>query len=514
MALDTHAPHSTHEVVNQPPPFLGVNAFEADPALQEALAREGGAWGTDRARELGALTLSEEADEHRRRAQRNVPLLHQHDRFGHRVDAVEYDPSMLWMLRQGIERELSSLPWRGDPQAGSHVVRAALFYMFNGLDTGPCCPMSINYAATPTLRRGDPEIAAEYEPRITLPDFDRYAQVGMVMTEKQGGSDLRANTTVAEPVGDGWYELTGHKWFCSYPPCDIFLVLAQAPAGLSCFVLERGPGMEFQRLKDKLGTRSLPSSEVEFRAAPARLLGEEGRGVATIIEMVTHTRLDCVLGSAAGMRRGVAEAIWHARHRSAIGGRLADQPAMVNVLADLALESEAATATALRLARAYDEGDTAFRRFATAVAKYWICKRATPHAAESLECLGGNGYVEESPMPRLLRDAPLNGIWEGSGNVIALDVLRALAREPEAGEAFLAECALARGANARLDAHLDALKLPTDPWEARRAVEDLALAFQASLLVRHAPPFVAYAFCARLAGGRVFGTLPAGVDGR
>jgi putative acyl-CoA dehydrogenase len=299
----------------------------------------------------------------------------------------------------------------------------------------------------------------------------------------------------------------------------VFLVLAQAQSGIpghpSCFVLERGAGMEFQRLKDKLGTRSLPSSEVEFRAAPARLLGEEGRGVATIIEMVTHTRLDCVLGSAAGMRKGVAEAIWHARRRSAFGARLADQPAMVNVLADLALESEAATATGLRLARAYDEGDHALRRFATAVSKYWICKRATPHAAEALECLGGNGYVEESPMPRLLRDAPLNGIWEGSGNVIALDVLRALAREPEAGEAFMAECELARGADARLDAHLDALAMPSGAWGARRAVEDLALAFQAALLVRTAPPAVADAFCAGRLGearGRAYGTLPAGVD--
>jgi putative acyl-CoA dehydrogenase len=303
----------------------------------------------------------------------------------------------------------------------------------------------------------------------------------------------------------------------------VFLVLAQAPAGLSCFVLERGPGMEFQRLKDKLGTRSLPSSEVEFRGAAARLLGEEGRGVATIIEMVTHTRLDCVIGSAAGMRRGVAEAVWHARHRSAFGLRLAEQPAMVNVLADLAIESEAATATALRLARSYDEDDTALRRFATAVLKYWICKRATPHAAEALECLGGNGYVEESPMPRLLRDAPLNGIWEGSGNVMSLDVLRAVAREPESVPAFLAECELARGADARLDAHLDALPGtlgalagPDAQWLARRAVEDLAVAFQASLLVRHAPPAVADAFCAGRLGearGRVYGTLPAGIDG-
>jgi putative acyl-CoA dehydrogenase len=296
----------------------------------------------------------------------------------------------------------------------------------------------------------------------------------------------------------------------------VFLMLAQAPAGLSCFLVERGAGMEFQRLKDKLGTRSLPSSEVEFRGAAARLLGDEGRGVATIIEMVTHTRLDCVIGSASGMRRGVAEAVWHARHRSAFGRRLAEQPAMVNVLADLAIESEAATATALRLARAYDEEDNALRRFATAVLKYWVCKRATPHAAEALECLGGNGYVEESPMPRLLRDAPLNGIWEGSGNVMSLDVLRALAREPEGLAAFLAECELARGADARLDAHMDALRPPADEWGARRGVEDLALAFQASLLVRFAPPAVADAFCAGRLGearGRVFGTLPAGVDG-
>ncbi len=304
----------------------------------------------------------------------------------------------------------------------------------------------------------------------------------------------------------------------------MFLVLAQtgSPPALSCFLLERGPGMEFQRLKDKLGTRSLPSSEVEFRGAAARMLGEEGRGVATIIEMVTHTRLDCVIGSAAGMRRGVAEAVWHARHRSAFGARLYEQPLMRNVLADLALDSEAATATALRLARAYDEEDNTLRRFATAVLKYWICKRAAPHAAESLECLGGNGYVEESPMPRLLRDSPLNGIWEGSGNVMSLDVLRAMTREPEGLPAFLAECELARGGDPRLDAHLDALPAtlaelagPDAQWLARRAVEDLALAFQAALLVRTAPPAVADAFCAGRLGearGRAYGTLPAGVD--
>jgi len=496
----------THEVLNQSVPFEDVDLFGLDVALQEALDREGASWAIDRVREAGVVAGSAVAVEHGRRAERHEPRLITHDRYGHRVDRVELDPSWHWLLDGAIARGIHALPW-SDPRPGAHVARAALELLWTHANAGVMCPISMTYSAVPALRV-DAEIAAEWEPRLI-----GGALCGMAMTEKQGGSDVRANTTRAEPVGDGWFELTGHKWFCSYPPCDVFLVLAQAPAGLSCFVLERGPGMEFQRLKDKLGTRSLPSSEVEFRAAPARLLGEEGRGVATIIEMVTHTRLDCVIGSAAGMRRGVAEAVWHARHRSAFGARLADQPAMINVLADLAIESEAATATALRLARAYDEGDTAFRRFATAVAKYWICKRATPHAAESLECLGGNGYVEESPMPRLLRDAPLNGIWEGSGNVIALDVLRALAREPDAGEAFLAECALARGADARLDALLDSLAMPSDPWGARRAIEDLALAFQASLLVRFAPPFVADAFCARLSAGRAFGTLPAGVDG-
>ena len=344
------------------------------------------------------------------------------------------------------------------------------------------------------------------------------------MTERQGGSDVRANITRAEPAGDGAYELHGHKWFCSYPPCDVFLVLAQAPGGLSCFLLERGPGMEFQRLKDKLGTRSLPSSEVEFHAARGRLVGEEGRGVPAIIRMVNHTRLDCLLGAATGMRRGVVESIHHARHRATFGATLVDQPAMQNVLADLAIESEAATAAALRVARAYDSAsEGAFRRFATAVMKYWVCKRAAPHAAEALECLGGNGFVEDSGLPLLYRDAPLNSIWEGSGNVAALDVLRAMVKEPEGLPAFLAECELARGADRRLDAQLERLRSnaaavfeSAEPqFSARRVVEDLAVTLQASLLVRFAPPAVADAFCAaRLGreGGRVYGTLPAGVD--
>jgi putative acyl-CoA dehydrogenase len=511
----------THEVINQPPPFEDVNFFDADLALQEGLEREGAGWAVDRVRDCGAVAGSAEAQEHGRRAERNAPRLITHDRYGHRVDRVDYDPSWHWLLRGAVERAIHALPWR-EPRPGAHVARAALELLWTQANAGVMCPVSMTYSAIPALRV-DPELAAEWEPRLTLPDYERGALCGMAMTEKQGGSDVRAGTTRAHPGGDGYYELTGHKWFCSHPMGAVFLVLAQAPGGLSCFVVERGPGFELQRLKDKLGTRSLASSEVEFRGAPARLLGEEGRGVATIIEMVTHTRLDCIVGSATSMRRGVAEAVHHARHRSAFGARLAEQPLMVNVLADLAIESEAATAAALRLARAYDEDDKPLRRFGTAVMKYWICKRATAHAAEALECLGGNGYVEESPLPQLLRDAPLNGIWEGSGNVISLDVLRALAREPDGLPAFLAECERGRGGDRRLDAHLDALPAtladlagPDAQWRARHAVEALALAFQASLLVRHAPPAVADAFCAGRLGegrGRVYGTLPAGVDG-
>jgi putative acyl-CoA dehydrogenase len=512
----------THDVVNQPPPFEDVDLLGADLALTEGLRREGAGWAEERVRECGLVAGSAEAQEHARRAERNPPRLRTHDRYGHRVDEVDYDPSWHWLLRGAVEREIHALPWRS-PRPGAHVARAALELLWTQADAGVMCPVSMTYSAVPALRV-DPALAAGWEPRLTLPSYAEGALCGMAMTEKQGGSDVRAGTTQATPAGaEGAYTLRGHKWFCSHPMGAMFLVLAQAPGGLTCFVVERGPGFELQRLKDKLGTRSLASSEVELRDAPARRLGEEGRGVATIIEMVTHTRLDCVVGSAATMRRGVAEAVHHARHRSAFGARLAEQPLMVNVLADLAVESEAATASALRLARAYDEDDRSFRRFGTAVMKYWVCKRATAHAAEALECLGGNGYVEESPMPRLLRDAPLNGIWEGSGNVISLDVLRALAREPEALPAFVAECELARGGDARLDAHLDALpgalgELGGEDaqWQARRAVEELALAFQASLLVRFAPAEVADAFCAGRLGearGRVYGTLPRGVGG-
>ncbi len=521
------------DVLNQPPSLAPIDLLEADLALCEGVEREGGGWGLPDIREAGVVAGSVEALEHGRRAERNEPRLLTHDRYGNRIDQVDLDPSWHWLLGGAVNRAIHSLPWR-DPRPGAHVVRAAMFSLWSNANAGVMCPVSMTYAAVPALREGAPELAAEWEPRLTATDYEHGALAGMAMTERQGGSDVRANITRAEPAGDGVYEIYGHKWFCSYPPCAVFLVLAQAPRGLSCFLVQRGPGMEFQRLKDKLGTRSLPSSEVEFRGIAGHLIGEEGRGVPAIIRMVNHTRLDCLIGSTTGLRRGTLEAIHHARHRSAFGARLADQPAMRNVLADLAIESEAATATALRVARSYDEpGDGAFRRFATAVMKYWVTKRAAPHAAEALECLGGNGFVEESGMPLLFRDSPLNSIWEGSGNVAALDVLRAVVREPDGLPAFLAECETAAGGDVRLDQHLARTRervqavfagapgaspeerLYESQFEARRLVEELALCLQGSLLVRHSPPPVADAFCAaRLdgAGGRVYGTLPRGVD--
>ena len=519
-------PPATHEVLNQPPPLVGHNAFESDPGLAEALVREGGEWGLDRVRDFGAVVASAEALDHARRAQRNIPVLRTHDRYGNRVDEIDYDPSMHWMLRLGVEREVNSLPWR-EARPGAHVVRAGLFHLFNQLDTGPCCPMSINYAAVPTMRQ-DASLAGEWERRLTLPDYDAFAQAGMVFTEKQGGSDLRANSTVAEPIGDGWFELTGHKWFCTHPVFEVFFTLAQTQAGITCFVAQRPhPGFRIQRLKDKLGGRCLASSEVEYDHLPARVLGEEGRGTAFVVEQLIWTRLDTLTAVAGMMRRVVAEAIWHARHRAAFGAPLVQQPAMVNVLADLALESEAATVSALRIARAFDSQDpeeTAFRRLALAVMKYWVCKRGAPLAAEALECLGGNGYVEEAPMAQFYRDIQIGTVWEGSGNVIALDVLRALDREPEGAPAFLAQCDLAAGADPRFDAHMTGVRegllaLSGDAqvaeWSARRIVEDMALALQASLLLRHAPPAVSDAFCAgRLAArGLAFGDLPRGIDG-
>jgi putative acyl-CoA dehydrogenase len=511
------ATRSTHEVLNQPPPLGGYNAFEADPALAEALVREGGGFARERCRQLGAIVGSAEAHEHSRRAQRNIPVLHSHDRSGKRVDRVEYDPSFHWMLRLGVESGVTAIPWReGEP--GAHTARTALFYMLNGLDTGPCCPMAINYAAVPTMRQ-TPELATEWEERIALPDYEGYAQAGMVMTEKQGGSDLRANTTTAEPAGDGWFEITGHKWFCTHPVFDFFFTLARTDAGPTCFVAERPhPGFRLQRLKDKLGGRCLASAELEMERLPGRVVGEEGHGVRAMSVQINYTRLDTMIGVAGMMRRVVAEAVHHARHRVAFGKLLADQPLMCNVLADLALESEASMTAIMRVARAYDGDDELpFRRLGTAVMKYWICKRGPNVAVEALECLGGNGYVEESDVSRVYRDIEIGTVWEGSGNVAALDVVRVMIREPESLAAFVDECELARGADPRLDAHLAelraAIEAGPEEWSTRRLVEDMAVALEASLLVRHSTPAVADAFCAsRLgeSGATVFGTLPSG----
>ena len=531
----------THEVLNQPPPLQGYDLFTTDRVLVEALRREGAGWAEERVQRLGAIAGGEPLA-WGRLANANPPVLRTHDRYGNRIDEVEFHPAWHELMRLSVAHELHGLPWR-EPRPSAHAARAALFYVLGQVEAGHGCPISMTYSAVPALRVV-PEIAAEWEPRLTSTTYDPRpipasekagALCGMAMTEKQGGSDVRANTTRAVALrarGPGAeYELTGHKWFCSAPMCDAFLVLAQAEQGLSCFLLPRflpdGTRNRFhiQRLKDKLGNRSNASSEVEFDRAWARMVGEEGRGVPTIIEMVNHTRLDCVIGSAAAVRQAVAQATHHCAHRAAFGKLLTDQPLMQNVLADLAVESEAATVAMLRLARAYDEGprdetQRRFARLATAVVKYWVCKRGPMLVAEALECLGGNGYVEESMMPRLYREAPLNSIWEGSGNVICLDVLRAMAREPESVEALFGEIGQAGGDERRLDLFVENLRQDLGRSEAiearaRRLVERMAVALQASLLVRYGDPAVAEAFCvSRLDGDRglAFGTLPAGLD--
>ena len=496
---------------NQVPPLAGHDLFECNRPLAEALGREGGGWAADRCSSFGRL-LTGEPLEWGRLANENPPKLHTHDRYGERIDEVEFHPAWHEMLRLSLAHGLHSLSWTED-RAGAHVARAALFMLASQVEAGHGCPVSMTHAAVPALRTAAPQLVAEWEPLLTSTVYGDGALCGMAMTERQGGSDVRLNTTAARPAGGDEYLLDGAKWFCSAPMCDVFLVLAQAPGGLSCFLLPRGEGFHIQRLKDKLGDRSNASSEIELDGAPARLVGEEGRGVRTIVEMVVHTRLDCVLGTAAAMRQAVEQATHHAAHRSAFGALLVDQPLMQNVLADLCLESEAATVTAMRLARAYDrrgtdEREAAFARIATAVAKYWICKRGPGHAAEALECLGGNGYVEESGMPRLYRQQPLQSIWEGSGNVVCLDVLRALRREPESLEALLDEIALAGEPDLSKAAEQAAAE--DDEARARHTVERLALALQASLLARHAPTAVADAFRART--GSAYGTLPAGVD--
>jgi putative acyl-CoA dehydrogenase len=548
------APWRTHEVANQPPPLEGVDVFSSNLPLVEALEREGGGWARERAAALGRFVGGLPQQWWGRLANENKPVLHTHDRYGHRIDEVEFHPAWHNLMKMGVEHELHSLPWTS-PEPSAHVARAALYMTAMQAEAGFACPITMTFAVVPALR-AQPELAAAWEPLVTATTYDPRlipvhekgsAIAGMAMTEKQGGSDVRANATRARPLNGGGagaeYELVGHKWFCSAPMSDLFLVLAQtgeeSPAAPSCFLLPRvlpdgtRNAFHIQRLKDKLGNHSNASSEVEFHGAWARMLGEPGRGVPTIIEMVGHTRLDCVIGAAAGMRAGVVAATHHTAHRAAFGRVLAEQPLMRNVLADLCVESEASTMLALRLARAYDEAGAEagahtdelsdahlFKRLATAVAKYWTCKRAPNHAFESLECLGGNGYVEESGMPRLYREAPLASIWEGSGNVMSLDVLRALVRTPRTLEVFLHELEQARGGDRRLDAHLDSLREHfADPAtleaRARRVVEAMALALEGSLLVRHGDPAVADAFCAsRLGGdgGLEYGTLPAGCD--
>ncbi|WP_431994314.1 acyl-CoA dehydrogenase family protein [Streptomyces griseoflavus] len=525
----------THEVTNQPPPLTPYDASD-DTALLEGVRREGAGWAEEDLRRLGLLAGSAQVQEWSDQANRHEPELRTHDRYGHRVDEVDFHPSWHHLMRTAVAEGLAGAPW-ADGRPGAHVVRTAGGLVWGHTDAGHGCPTSMTYAAVPALRR-QPELAKVYEPLLTSRVYEPGLRTpagkggllaGMGMTEKQGGSDVRTNTTAAAPTAEpGVYTLRGHKWFTSAPMCDVFLVLAQAPEGLSCFLVPRvlpdGTRNTFriQRLKEKLGNRSNASSEPEFDGTVAWLVGPEGQGVKTIIEMVNCTRLDCVMMSAALMRKTLVEAGHHVRHRSAFGARLVDQPLMRNVLADLALESEAATALTLRLAGAADRavrgdaGEAAFRRIATAVGKYWVTKRGPAFTAEALECLGGNGYVEDSGMPRHYREAPLLSIWEGSGNVNALDVLRALGRDPATAQTLFDELALARGADARLDAAVAGLREQLAAGSqagARRLVERMALTLQGSLLVRHAPPAVADAFCAtRLGGdwGYSFGTLPAG----
>ncbi|MEU3353747.1 acyl-CoA dehydrogenase family protein [Streptomyces sp. NPDC037389] len=532
---------ATHDVFNQAPPLTGFSTAD-EPALLEALRRDGGGRGEAEVRELGARAGSEEVREWARMAEASPPVLRTHDRYGHRIDEVEFHPAWHHLMAAAVGSGQHAAPW-AEARPGAHLVRAAKFYAWAQAEAGHGCPVSMTYAAVPALR-AQPELAAVYEPLLASRTYDfglrpplgkRGLIAGMSMTEKQGGSDVRANTTRAVPTGDGSYAITGHKWFTSAPMSDVFLMLAQTEEGLTCFLMPRVlpdgtlNAMRLQRLKDKLGNRSNASAEIEYEQALAWPVGEPGRGVRTIVEMVNMTRLDCVIGSAAGMRAGLREALHHTAHRRAFGAELIDQPLMRNVLADLAVESEAATTLALRLAAALDrseagdEGEAALRRLALAAGKYWVCKRGSAHAAEALECLGGNGYVEESGMPRLYREAPLLSIWEGSGNVAALDVLRALTREPASLDAYFTEVGLAAGADARLDAATARLRALlgelSDPHRAqllaRRVAEQLTLVLQGSLLVRHSTPAVADAFCAsRLGGewGNAFGTLPTGTD--
>lgn len=536
---------TTYEVFNQPAPLVGYNLFQTNRPLRDALKFNAPQLQLAPLDELGSAVGTAQMQLHARLANTNAPVLHTHDRFGRRVDEVEFHPSYHALMKAAVGAGLHGTPWASTegPDASAHVRRAAGFMLFTELEPSILCPISMSYAVTPALR-GNAAIHADWGPKLSSLWYDPQLKpwrdkpgltMGMGMTEKQGGSDVRANTTRAARAGsDAWgerYEITGHKWFFSAPMCDAFLVLAQAPAGLSCFFLPRllddgsRNAIRIQRLKDKLGNKANASSEVEFHGASAWLVGEEGRGVSQILEMGTMTRLDCALGTSGLMRQALSLALHHTAQRQAFGKPLIEQPLMKNVLADLALESEAATALAIRLARAFDRpGDAHERlvaRLLTPVAKFWICKRGSHFAQEAMECLGGNGYVEEGGegvMARVYREMPLNSIWEGAGNIMALDLLRGL-RKGDAIAALAHELAPARGVDAALDRLTDALPARIEAMatetEARRLAQDVALAVQGALLARTAPPAVVGAFCASRIGGdwgHAFGTLGAGID--
>ena len=528
---------ATHEVLNQPFALADYNLFTGDAALSEGVAREGADWASADLIAFGAMTGAADYLELGALANRHPPEFDTHDRFGRRVDLVRFHPAYHELMKQAVAAGLHASPW-SEPRAGAHVARAARFYLQSQVEAGHGCPITMTFAATPSLRL-QPEIAKDWLPKLHSRAYDPRnipvaektgATIGMAMTEKQGGSDVRANTTRATPIGDNLYEITGHKFFVSAPMCDAFLMLAQTPAGLTCFLAPRwrpdgskNP-IEFIRLKRKMGNVSNASSETEWRGALGYRVGPEGRGVPTIIEMVAMTRFDCMVGSSAGMRRAVAEAIDHCRQRKAFGALLIHQPIMRDVLADLALEAEASLALSLRMARALDHRGDAHEdqlmRLGTALGKYWICKRAPMHAYEAMECIGGSGVMEDSPMPRLYREAPVNAIWEGSGNVQCLDVLRAIQKTPDTLEAYFQEVGEARGEHPALDAHVATLKTDlrdTNDFEAhaRDLCDRLALGLQASVVARNAPGFVADAFCrSRLEsrGAHHYGALPRGAD--
>ncbi len=518
---------------NQPPPLVGFNAWLGDRTLREAVDREGGGWISARASDMGELVGSERMQVLAAQANRHAPELRTHDRFGNRIDAVEYHPAYHELMSLAFGAGLHSLAWT-ESKPGVWVARAALNYLWNQGENGVACPVTMTFASVRVLRN-DRDLAAEWEPKLLACDYDprplplaqkRAVTIGMAMTERQGGSDLRANSSRAAPAGSGEYELSGHKWFCSAPMSDAFFTLANTDAGLTCFFVPRslpdGARNPFfiQRLKDKCGNRSNASAEIEYRGTRAWIVGEQGRGIATLLGMAHLTRFDIVVACAGMMRAALNQALHHTAYRSAFGKRLAEQPLMQNVLADLALESEAAVLLAFRLARAFDrsesdEREKALMRLMTPIAKYWLCKRLPPLAVEAMECLGGNGYVEEAPLARLYREAPLNGIWEGSGNVICLDALRSIQREPAGLEALHDE--IAKGGERVRKGVPPISELLGDPGgaepRARRIVESIAIALQASLMAQHAEQDAADAFCAsRLEGdwGQAFGTLAGG----